>query len=148
MQRLGEQFEVVVNWRDLSASEAQRRIDEGQAVARSSVLDFANELGLSVDDVSYDGQTVVADLRGDVRPDGTMLERELRELLGQATEIEVYFIERQPVIPAPTPTPRPTPTPTPVPTPIPTPEPTATPEPTLDPDAPADAAEADSEADE
>ena len=107
LQELGEPVQVSLSWENLSAGEAQRVIDEAVGAARSIVQDFAVERGLSVDGVAYDGRTLVADLRGAIPPDGTDLEVALREALGPDAFINVYFIERVPVIPAPTPTPTP-----------------------------------------
>lgn len=136
---LGQPIEPVVNFEDLSAGEAQRRVEETQSAARTVVQEFASARGLSVDAVTFDGNTLVADLRGEMPPDGAELEDQLRETLGDNATINVFFIERVPVIPAPTPTPTPTPTPnpTPAPTPTPTPDPEVTPDPnaTPDPDA-------------
>ena len=132
-QRLEEPVTASLNFEDLSAGEFQRRLAETLSASRTIVQDFATTRDLSVDEVSYDGATLVADLRGQVPPDGADLEDALREAVGPEVTINVFFIERQPVIPAPTPTPEPTPTP--VPTPTPTPEPTATPVPTPEPDA-------------
>ncbi len=135
-QRLDESTQVGVNWDDLSAGETQRIIDEALSSARSIVQDFANGRGLSVDGVSFDGTTLIADLRGQLPPGGADLEDSLRDALGSETIINVYFIERVPVIPAPTPTPTPTPIPTPTATPVPTPtsDPDATPDPEATPD--------------
>ena len=115
LQALDEPVQVGLNWDDLSAGEAQRAIDEAQGAVRSIVQDFANERGLAVDGVTFDGRTVVADMRGTVPPDGAELEGALREALGPDASINVFFIERVPVIPAPSPTPTPTPTPLPTP---------------------------------
>lgn len=132
LQALDEPIQVGLNWDDLSAGEAQSAIDEVQAAARSIVQDFAIERDLTVDAVTFDGSTVVADLRGTEPPDGAELQDALRGTLGSEVLINVFFIERVPVIPAPTPTA--TPTPTPAPTPTPTPEPTPTPDPDATPD--------------
>jgi len=129
----GEEVEANVTFEDLSSAESQRLTAETAATARAVVQDFANERGLTVDQVSFDGATLVADLRGDLPPDGASLEDDLREVVGESATINVFFIKREPVIPAPTPTPVPTPTPTPVPTPTPTPTPVPTP--TVDPEA-------------
>lgn len=128
-QRLGEPLAAFVNWEDLSAGEAQRIIEETLGNARSIVQDFAAERNLAVDNVTFDGTTLTADLRGSAPPEGTELEDALREVLGTDASVLVFFTPREPVIPAPTPTP------TPMPTPTPTPEPTPTPTPTAEPDA-------------
>ena len=141
LQALNEPIQVGLNWDDFSAGETQRVIDEVQGTARSIVQGFAIERGLTVDGVTFDGRTVVADIRGTVPPDGAELESALRQALGPDAGINVFFIERIPVIPAPTPTTTPTPTPLPIPTPTPTPEPSPTPDPDApdDPDDPDDA---------
>lgn len=136
LQRLGEPIEPLINWDDLSVAESQRAIEEAQSAARSIVQDFAAARELDVEDVSFDGTTVVVDLEGDQVPDGAELEQDLTNELGPV-DVKVFFVQRIPVVPAPTPTPTPEPTATPVPTP--TPEPTVTPEPTDD----ADEADAD-----
>lgn len=133
--RLDEPVLAGVNWDDASAGEAQRRIDDSLAAARSLVQAYATQRALAVDDVTFDGTTLVVDLRGESPPDdGAELEDALRATIGEQATIRVFFIERVPVIPAATPTPTPEPTATPVPaaTPTATSEPTATAEPTPD----------------
>lgn len=127
LQRLGEPIEPLINFDDLSVAESQRAVEEAQAAARSIVQDFAAARDLDVEDVAFDGTTVVVDLEGDQVPDGAELEQSLVSELGDV-DVKVFFVQRIPVVPAPTPTPTPVPTATPVPTP--TPAPTATPEPT------------------
>lgn len=128
---LGEEVDVVVGWRDLSAEAAeadkQARL-EVESRVRVTVQEWAAQRDVDVESVLFDGDAVLIDLLGQEPPDGADLEPELRELVPDGADVRVYFIERLPVIPAPTPTPTPVPTPTPTPTP--TPEPTATPEPT------------------
>lgn len=143
-QRIGETITPALILDDLSAAESQRAIDESQAAARSIVLDFAAARQVDVEEVTFDGSTVVVDLEGEQVPDGAELERDLKNELGDV-EVKVFFVQRIPVIPAPTPTPTPVPTATPVPTP--TPAPTPTPDPTEDAEDPdGDTAEAAGEA--
>ena len=128
---LGTAPPVLFTWRDLSAEEVQaglRTIDELESDARLVVQDWAASRDLAVDDVEFDGETLVVNLVGQLPPDGSSLETELVKVVDEGTEVRVYFIERVPVIPAPTPTPTPTPEPTPTPTPEPTPAPTPTPD--------------------
>lgn len=128
-QALGEETTAIINFDDRSSDESQRLITEAEASARAIVQSWANERDVTVDAVTYDGARLVVNLQGEVAPDGAELEGDLRETLSDTATINVYFIERTPVIPAPTPTatPVPTPTATPVPTPTATPVPTPTP---------------------
>jgi len=127
-EEVGPDVVASVLFNDLSASENQRLVEEMENAARGLVQEFATSRGLTVDSVTFDGTTLFADLLGEQPPDGAELEQQLRDTLGSQASINVFFIAREPVIPAPTPTPEPTPTPTPVPTatPTPTPEPTTT----------------------
>jgi len=131
-QALGEDLDVAVQFDDQSTAESQRANTEATGLARIIVQDFAVDQGLTVDDVTFDGTNLVVDLRGEVLPVGTELGDSLIEALGEEVTIRVFFIERVPVIPAPTPTATPTPEPTAVPTP--TPEPTPAPDAAEDPD--------------
>jgi len=133
-QALGEETAAAINFDDRSSDESQKRISEAEATARTIVQTWAAERDVTVDDVSYDGARLVVNLQGQVAPDGSELEGELRNALTDTVTINVYFIERTPVIPAPTPTTTPVPTPTPTPAPTPTPPPEeATPSPTPEP---------------
>ena len=135
---LGESVPVTFDWRDLSAeaaAAAQATIAETESALRLAVQEWADGRNVDFESVRFDGEQAVIDLVGEAYPEGDDLDDTLREILPDGADLRVYFIEREPVIPAPTPTPTPTPEPTATPTPTPTPEPTATPVPTPDPDA-------------
>jgi hypothetical protein len=135
---LGEPVPITFDWRDLSAEAAEAAratIAETESALRLAVQDWAAERNVDFESVRFDGERAVIDLVGEAYPDGDDLDAELREILPAGADLRVYFIEREPVIPAPTPEP----TATPVPTPTPTPEPTATPSPTPDAEAGPDA---------
>jgi len=131
---LADPIPVSVNWRDLSAEAQlaeQQSIAEAESAARLEVQAWADERDVDVVSVSFDGSTLLVDLVGQVAPDGSDLEPLLTNALPPGADVRVYFIGRNPVIPAPTLTPEPTPTPSPTPTTV----PTSTPAPTPDLDA-------------
>ena len=129
-QQLGESLEVSLNFIDESSNETQRLIAETQALARSVAQAWAEERDVEVESLTFAGGRLSVDLIGEVAPvDGADLEEQLKEIVGDDAEVNVAFIQRVPLIPAPAPTP----TPTAAPTPTPTPEPTPTPAPTSEP---------------
>ncbi len=135
-EALGEPVPITFDWRDLSAEAAEAAratIAETESALRLAVQAWAAERNVDVESVRFDGDQAVIDLVGEAYPAGADLDDLLQAVLPDDSDLRVYFIEREPVIPAPTPTPVPTPTPTPepTPTPLPTPEPT----PTVDPEA-------------
>lgn len=137
-QKLGLAPVIEVRARDLSAEAAlagQATIDEIEADSRRAAQDWALSRLVSVDQVRFDGTILTVDLAGNVRPDGAELDVALREVVGSEIVIDVGFVERQSVIPAPTPTPTALPTAVPTALPTATPEPTATPLSAADPDA-------------
>lgn len=117
--RLGETVPVQLSWNDRSVEEGRRRIEDTLSSARFIAQDWASSRSVELESVGYDGTTLVIELTGESRPDGVALERSLRELLGPNGDLRVFFIERMPVIPAPTATPRPVPTPSATPAPMP-----------------------------
>ena len=135
-EALGEEVPITSDWRDLSAEAAeaaQATIAETESALRLAVQGWAADRNVDVESVRFDGKQAVVDLVGESYPTGDDLDDRLRNILPEGSDLRVYFIEREPVIPAPTPTPVPTPEPTPTAVPTPTPEPTPTPNP--DPDA-------------
>lgn len=123
---LGDPVPVSQTWRDLSveAAEAERqRIDEISANARIQVQEWALGHGVDVESVVYDGDTLVVDLLGTTAPAGDDLETRLAQVVPSDTQLLVYLLPREPVIPAPTPTATPTPVPTSTPVPTVTPQP-------------------------
>lgn len=128
VKRLKDKIGVVpniqVDWTDLSAVAAERgrqSIDQTEAKVTTAVEEWGRENGVALAEVVFDGVRLRVDLQGSEAPNGADLEARLREIVGEQPSINVGFMQRQSVIPAPTPTPSPTPTVTP------TPLPTATP---------------------
>lgn len=91
---------------------------------RRQSLDWAVGKDVQVTNVLFDGSKVTVDLIGAVMPPVDDLKAQLVLIAGAGTSVDVWFTQRQLVVPTPTPTATPTPTPTATPVPAP---PTATP---------------------
>ncbi len=126
--------ELEINWTPrtlLRPGTADTTLVEAQAQLHAVVNQWLLSVpGIEVSDLDFDGETVTVDLVGTSAPDGRDLESRLHAALDDATvDIEVWFSQRQAVVPAPTPTPVPTPTPTPTPQPVPSPDRDSAPQP-------------------
>jgi len=132
---LGGEPNLTIEWQDRSvqlAAEGAETLAELESNVDRVARDWANDQGVEVESLSYDGATVRIDVVGATAPDGADLLPAVTEVVGDEAEILVTFSERELVIPFPTATPIPTPTVTPTPVPTATTVPTPTPEPTAD----------------